>query len=72
MGLQTVLWCDRRALERLCLLHETATVTLDDVAEDFELVLGESYPLHLFFAERHTVASTFTVDTTLARTYRCE
>jgi fibro-slime domain-containing protein len=47
-------------------------VALDDVAEDFDLVLGESYPLHLFFAERHTVASTFTVETTLAQTYRCE
>ncbi|MFK8003234.1 MAG: fibro-slime domain-containing protein [Polyangiales bacterium] len=52
--------------------REEASVSLDELAGRFELVVGESYELHLFFAERHTDRSTFTIDTTIARTQRCE
>jgi len=55
-------------------VHATqeATVELDDMAAELGLARGERYPLHLFFAERHTNASTFTVETTLADPIRCE
>jgi len=52
--------------------RQTAAVNLDDIAHTHDLVIGERYPLHLFFAERHTTESTFTVETTLAETFRCE
>lgn len=51
--------------------RQEATVDLDTVAPSLGLVMGERYTLHLFFAERHTSASTFTVETTLADTFRC-
>jgi fibro-slime domain-containing protein len=40
-------------------------VQLDEAASKLGLALGNVYPLHLFFAERHTVASNFIVETTL-------
>ena len=48
--------------------RQRAEVALDDLG----LRLGDTYRLHLFFAERHTNASTFSIDTTLTRTPRCE
>ncbi len=47
---------------------EEATVHLDTLG----LVRGQRYPLALFFAERHTTGSTFTVETTLADPTRCD
>ncbi len=44
---------------------ETAEVALDDVAAQYGLVPGESYPLDFFFAERHTTESTFRIQTTI-------
>lgn len=49
-----------------------ATVDLDDAADELGLVLGERYEIHLFFAERHTDQSTFTIETSIADTLRCE
>ncbi|MEO0326227.1 MAG: fibro-slime domain-containing protein [Myxococcota bacterium] len=50
---------------------QEATVELDALAESHGLVPGERYPLKLFFAERHTSGSSFTVETTLADPFRC-
>lgn len=52
--------------------REELSVSLDELAAEFALQIGETYDLHLFFAERHTDRSTFTIDTTLSRTPRCE
>lgn len=52
--------------------REEQSVSLDELAGSFGLVIGETYDLHLFFAERHTDRSTFTIDTTISRTPRCE
>ena len=41
-------------------------VDLDERAEALGLEIGESYPLHLFFAERHTFNSSFRIETTLS------
>lgn len=49
-----------------------ADVALDDVAERVGLTLGQVYPLHFFFAERHTNASNFTIRTTIAEPGSCE
>jgi fibro-slime domain-containing protein len=48
-------------------LHEPAmqTVDLDARAPEFGLVVGHSYPMDIFHAERHTVASTFHIETTI-------
>lgn len=51
---------------------EEATVDLDSVRAALGLVIGERYPIHLFFAERHTTESTFTVETTVADPIRCD
>jgi len=50
----------------------SAEVALDDVAESHQLVRGTVYPLHFFFAERHTVSSTFTLRTTIAEPGSCD
>ena len=44
----------------------TGTVDLDVSAAELGLTKGEVYPLELFHAERHTVASNFHVDTNLS------
>lgn len=65
---------DRRLAIDLGGVHsrQEGLVELDEFAERHGLSIGERYTLHLFFAERHTSESTFTVETTLAETYRCE
>lgn len=50
----------------------TDTVRLDSLGSEFGLVRGEVYPLHLFFAERHTIASNFNISTTIAEFELCE
>jgi fibro-slime domain-containing protein len=42
------------------------TIDLDAIAPTFGLVKGNTYPLELFHAERHTTASHFRVQTTLS------
>lgn len=55
-------------------VHATqeSTVELDAIAASHGLVRGQRHPIHLFFAERHTSRSTFTVETTVADRFRCE
>ncbi len=54
--------------------HETLSdsVDLDESAAALQLELGGIYPLHLFFAERHTIASNFNIATTIAEFEFCE
>jgi fibro-slime domain-containing protein len=47
------------------------SVSLDDIAAEFGITIGGSYPLDLFHAERHTNASHFRIDTSIAFT-NCE
>lgn len=48
------------------------SVTLDDVAAQVGIYPGNVYNMRLFFAERHTVASNFRIDTTIAQFYTCD
>jgi fibro-slime domain-containing protein len=50
---------------------ETASVSLDAEAGRLGIVPGGRYPLHFFFAERHTVSSNFTIRTTIADVGAC-
>ncbi len=43
----------------------TETINVDDFATEFGLEPGNTYPFDLFFAERHTSASSFQIETTL-------
>jgi len=55
-------------------LHQSAmaSVNLDEVAASIGLVPGGVFPLHFFFAERHTISSTFTIRTTIADPGSCD
>lgn len=44
---------------------QSANVTLDEIAESFGLVKGQTYPLDVFHAERHTIHSNFRIDTSI-------
>ncbi|MCH2109889.1 MAG: fibro-slime domain-containing protein [Polyangiaceae bacterium] len=46
-------------------------VRLDFVADQLNLEIGNEYELHLFFAERHTTASNFTIETSIGDIGRC-
>jgi fibro-slime domain-containing protein len=48
--------------------ERSRTIDLDMVAKQFGLVVGTSYPLDLFHAERHTTASHFRVETSIVFT----
>lgn len=50
----------------------SAEIRLDDVASRLGLERGLEYPLHFFFAERHTSASTFTIRTTISEPGSCD
>jgi fibro-slime domain-containing protein len=43
----------------------TDTIALDDVATQAGLIAGETYPMDIFHAERHTSASNFRIDTSI-------
>jgi fibro-slime domain-containing protein len=47
-------------------------VDLDARSQELGIAKGGAYPLHVFFAERHTSASTFHVETTVAEWDACE
>jgi len=51
---------------------ETETINLDDQARDLGMVKGEIYPMHIFFAERHPIASDFVVTTTISEFDVCD
>jgi fibro-slime domain-containing protein len=51
---------------------KAAEVDLDARAGELELEIGETYPLHFFFAERHTNQSNFTIETSIAEPGSCE
>ncbi len=55
-------------------LHSSlsARVALDDFATTAGLTRGEVYPLHFFFAERHTVESHFTLKTSISDPGSCD
>jgi len=55
-------------------LHESLTgeVLLDERAAQLGLVKDQVFPLHLFFAERHTVESNFSIETSIADPGTCE
>src|SRR4051794_17744930 len=46
--------------------RESASVSLDNIASTAGMTPGHNYDFDLFFAERHTTASSFAMDTTLA------
>lgn len=50
----------------------TGSVKLDQERGRLGLIVGERYPLDLFFAERHTIDSDFIVHTTIADVGSCE
>lgn len=54
-------------------LHTSLTgeVALDEVANDIGIEPGGVYPLHIFFAERQTVASNFNIETSIAAEATC-
>lgn len=53
--------------------RQSQSVNIDDRAEALGLEVGGRYPLHLFFAERHTFNSSFRIETTLSDpVIRCE
>ena len=49
----------------------SANVALDEVAGELGLLVGNRYPLHFFFAERHTIESNFTIRTSIAESGDC-
>ncbi|HET9954703.1 MAG TPA: fibro-slime domain-containing protein, partial [Polyangiaceae bacterium] len=53
-------------------LSASGEFSLDKRADELGLGLGGVYPLHLFFAERHTRESHFRVETSLADPGTCE
>jgi fibro-slime domain-containing protein len=46
-------------------------VVLDGIAPKIGLVLGQTYPLHIFFAERHTFDSNFNIETSIEGLGEC-
>lgn len=50
---------------------ESKTVDLDASAEELGLTAGDVYTISLFFAERHSTASTFRIDTSIAEFNVC-
>lgn len=49
-----------------------ASVSLDEAAERLGLVRGGMFPLHFFFAERHTSESHFNIETSISEPGSCE
>jgi fibro-slime domain-containing protein len=50
---------------------ESQTVSLDSSAASLGITPGNVYPMHIFFAERHTVASDFVLQTSLTEFAVC-
>jgi fibro-slime domain-containing protein len=45
---------------------EQATAFFDDLAATLDIAIGNTYPLDIFHAERHTNESNFRIDTSIA------
>lgn len=52
--------------------QEEAVIALDELAVQLRIEIGERYPLHVFFAERHTDGSAFSFETTIRADWFCE
>lgn len=52
--------------------QEEAIIALDELAMQLAIVPGGRYPLHVFFAERHTDGSAFSIETTIRPEFLCE
>jgi fibro-slime domain-containing protein len=67
-------YIDRKLAIDLGGIHVTriGTVDLDAAAADLGIARGGNYQLDVFFAERHTFGSTFTVATTIVDASSCE
>ena len=52
--------------------QEEAEIALDELADRLGISVGERYPLHVFFAERHTDGSAFSIETTLVGDFLCD
>jgi fibro-slime domain-containing protein len=50
---------------------ESATVDLAEHAQEFEISVGNRYPIHIFYAERHPFRSDFVVETSIADIGAC-
>jgi fibro-slime domain-containing protein len=62
---------DRRLVIDLGGVHSAQSAEVD--VDELGLEVGERYPLHVFFAERHTTLSSFRIETTLSDpVLRCE
>jgi fibro-slime domain-containing protein len=70
----TWVFINRRIAINLGGVHATegATVSLDAKAGDLGIVIGGRYQLDIFFAERHTISSTFRIRTSIADASSCE
>lgn len=55
-------------------IHEamSRTVELDVAARALGIRQGEVYPMHIFFAERHPIASNFVLETSISEFAICE
>jgi fibro-slime domain-containing protein len=55
-------------------LHQSlrGEVALDERATQLGISRGNEYPLHLFFAERHTIDSNFSIETSIADPGTCQ
>jgi fibro-slime domain-containing protein len=64
---------NRRLAINLGGLHvpQSQSVSLDERSAELGIVHGETYPIHIFFAERHTVQSTFKLETSVADQGSC-
>ena len=51
---------------------ESDTVDLDAQAKTLGLTKGETYPMHIFFAERHVTMSDFVVETSITEIGTCD
>jgi len=50
----------------------SGTIDLDQKSTELGLARGETYPLHLFFAERHTTASSLYMETNVVEWDACD
>jgi fibro-slime domain-containing protein len=67
------IFINRRMAINLGGMHsaETGYVDLDAKSQELGITQGATYPLHMFYAERHTYGSTFHVETTVAEWDSC-